>query len=163
VPPTFRIAADSDADFLLGMMQEYYVYDGHAFDRSRARAALLTFLREPSFGRAWLICDGEVAVGYIVLTFGYSLEYLGRDAFIDEFFLRESHPGRGWAGKPSTSSRSRPAQPASAPSIWKSCAPIPGRKMSTAAQATRTTSTTSCRSGSNAASPSPALVPLGAP
>lgn len=96
MPPTFRIAADSDADFLLGVMQEYYVYDGHAFDRSRARAALLTFLREPSFGRAWLICDGEVAVGYIVLTFGYSLEYLGRDAFIDEFFLRESHRGRGW-------------------------------------------------------------------
>jgi ribosomal protein S18 acetylase RimI-like enzyme len=96
VPPTFRVAADSDADFLLGMMQEYYAYDGHAFDRPRARAALLTFLRQPSFGRAWLVCDGEVAVGYIVLTFGYSLEYLGRDAFIDEFYLRPAHRGRGW-------------------------------------------------------------------
>jgi diamine N-acetyltransferase len=31
-----------------------------------------------------------------VLTFGYSLEYLGRDAFIDEFYLRESHRVRGW-------------------------------------------------------------------
>jgi GNAT superfamily N-acetyltransferase len=35
-------------------------------------------------------------VGYIILTLGYSLEYLGRDAFIDEFYLRESHRGRGW-------------------------------------------------------------------
>ena len=94
--PNFRIATDSDADLLLAMMREYYLYDGHAFDEPRARTALLNFLRDPAFGRAWLICDGDVPVGYIVLTFGYSLEYLGRDAFIDEFFLRESHRGRGW-------------------------------------------------------------------
>jgi diamine N-acetyltransferase len=97
--PNFRIAADPDVDLLLGMMREYYLYDGHAFDEPRARTALLSFLREPAFGRAWLICDGDVPVGYIVLTFGYSLEYLGRDAFIDEFFLRESHRGRGWGGQ----------------------------------------------------------------
>jgi GNAT superfamily N-acetyltransferase len=94
--PSFRVAADSDADLLLEMMREYYAFDGHAFERSRARAALLTFLREPSFGRAWLICEAEKPVGYMVLTFGYSLEYLGRDAFIDEFYLREAYRGRGW-------------------------------------------------------------------
>jgi len=77
-------------------MREYYAFDGHAFDESKARAALLTFLRDNSLGWAWLICDGEAAVGYIVLTLGYSLEFLGRDAFIDEFFLRESHRGHGW-------------------------------------------------------------------
>ena len=35
-------------------------------------------------------------VGYIVLCFGYSLEWLGRDAFVDEFYLREEYRGRGW-------------------------------------------------------------------
>ena len=94
--PTFRIATEADSDLLLVMMREYYAFDGHAYDEQRARVALLNFLREPSFGRAWLICDGDMAVGYIVLTFGYSLEYLGRDAFIDEFYLRESYRGRGW-------------------------------------------------------------------
>ncbi|MBV9610722.1 MAG: GNAT family N-acetyltransferase, partial [Acidobacteria bacterium] len=78
------------------MMREYYAFDGHAYDEPRARIALSNFLREPSFGHAWLICDVETAVGYIVLTLGYSLEYLGRDAFIDEFYLKESHRGRGW-------------------------------------------------------------------
>src|SRR4030095_13969582 len=97
--PAFRHATDADADLLLAMMREYYTYDGHAFDEPRARVALLTFLREPSFGRAWLICDQQTAVGYVVLTFGYSLEYLGRDAFIDELYLRESHRGRGWGRK----------------------------------------------------------------
>ncbi len=94
--PIFRLANEADTDLLLGMMREYYAYDGHAYDEPRARTALLNFLREPSFGRAWLICDQDTAVGYIVLTFGYSLEYLGRDAFIDEFFVRPSHRGRGW-------------------------------------------------------------------
>lgn len=94
--PSFRIAADSDANLLLEMMREYYAFDGHAFDEPRARVALMAFLRDSSFGRAWLICSAEVIVGYIVLTFGYSLEYLGRDAFIDEFFLREPYRGRGW-------------------------------------------------------------------
>jgi hypothetical protein len=60
---------------------------------------LLTFLGEPSYGPAWLVGDGEVPVGYILLTFGRCLEYLGRDGFIDQFFLRESHRGRGW-GRP---------------------------------------------------------------
>jgi GNAT superfamily N-acetyltransferase len=94
--PSFRLATENDAEFLLAMMREYYAYDGHAFDQARARVALLGFLCEPSFGRAWLICDDVTPVGYLVLTLGYSLEYLGRDAFIDEFYLRESHRGRGW-------------------------------------------------------------------
>lgn len=94
--PTFRIATEHDAECLLVMMREYYAFDGHAFQENRARKALVGFLCEPAFGRAWLICDQETPVGYMVLTFGYSLEYLGRDAFLDEFYIRESHRGRGW-------------------------------------------------------------------
>ena len=94
--PTFRLATEADAELLLGMMREYYAYDGHAYDEPRARMALMDFLRDQAFGRAWLICERDTPVGYVVLTFGYSLEYLGRDAFIDEFFLLPSHRGRGW-------------------------------------------------------------------
>jgi diamine N-acetyltransferase len=94
--PTFQVATDSDTDCLLDMMREYYRFDGHPFHEGQARRALLALLREPLFGRVWLVCDGDVAVGYVVLTFGYSLEFLGRDAFLDEFFLRPSHRGRGW-------------------------------------------------------------------
>jgi GNAT superfamily N-acetyltransferase len=96
MPPALRVAQESDADLLLQLMREYYAYDGHRFDRDRACAALLQFLRDPSLGRAWLIADGEDAVGYVVLTYGFSLEFHGRDAFIDEFYIRESHRGRGW-------------------------------------------------------------------
>jgi GNAT superfamily N-acetyltransferase len=59
-------------------------------------AALVGLLRDDSLGCIWLIQDGDAAVGYVVLTLGYSLELLGRDAFIDEFYLRETYRGRGW-------------------------------------------------------------------
>jgi len=97
--PNFRLATESDADILLEMMREYYAFDGHAFDEKRARQALLTFLGDLALGRAWLIADPSGPVGYVVLTFGYSLEYLGRDAFLDEFYIRRTHRGRGWGRK----------------------------------------------------------------
>ena len=97
--PSFRIGTDSDADLLLQLMREYYAFDRHPFDLERARVALTGLLRNPTLGRVWLVCEGETVVGYIVLTFGYSLELLGRDAFVDEFFLLESYRGKGWGRK----------------------------------------------------------------
>jgi ribosomal protein S18 acetylase RimI-like enzyme len=94
--PQFRLAVESDADALLEFMQAYYTFDGHGFDREKARVALTALLRDPKLGLAWLILDGDAAVGYIVLCIGYSLEWLGRDAFVDEFYLREEYRGRGW-------------------------------------------------------------------
>jgi ribosomal protein S18 acetylase RimI-like enzyme len=94
--PQYRLAVESDADILLDFMRAYYAFDGHGFDREKARIALTTLLCDANLGLAWLILDGEKIVGYIVLCFGYSLEWLGRDAFVDEFFLREEYRGRGW-------------------------------------------------------------------
>ena len=97
--PEFRLAVVSDTDVLLECMRAYYAFDGHGFDREKARVALTALLREAQLGRAWLILDGASPVGYIVLCFGYSLEWLGRDAFVDEFYLREEYRGRGWGRK----------------------------------------------------------------
>ncbi len=97
--PHFRLAVESDAELLLDFMREYYAFDGHGYDREKARAALIPLLDNINLGRAWLILDGATPVGYAVLCFGYSLEWLGRDAFVDELYLREEHRGRGWGQK----------------------------------------------------------------
>jgi diamine N-acetyltransferase len=97
--PQFRLAVESDAELLLEFMQAYYAFDGHGFDREKACAALLALLRDANLGHAWLILDGDAPVGYAVLCFGYSLEWLGRDAFVDELYLREEYRGRGWGRK----------------------------------------------------------------
>ena len=94
--PQFRVAVASDTDLLLDFMRDYYAFDGHGYDRGKARAALIPLLENSNFGRAWIILDEGSPVGYAILCFGYSLEWLGRDAFVDEIFLRESHRDRGW-------------------------------------------------------------------
>ena len=61
----------------------------------RSAATLVSFLAEPRYGRAWLIeVDGAVA-GYMVMCIGYSLEFGGRDAFVDEIYLQEPYRGQG--------------------------------------------------------------------
>jgi GNAT superfamily N-acetyltransferase len=94
--PTFKLLDHTDLDILLDLAREYYAFDGHTYDREVVRAALEGLMRKPAFGRIWLICDGELPVGYAILTIGYSIEYHGHDAFVDELYLRESHRGRGW-------------------------------------------------------------------
>ena len=94
--PQFRVADASQAELLLDFMWEFYAFNGHGYDRHKARAALIPLLENPTLGRAWIILDGHSPVGYAVICLGYSLEWLGRDAFIDEVYLRESYRGRGW-------------------------------------------------------------------
>jgi GNAT superfamily N-acetyltransferase len=93
--PEFKLAALSDIDTLIELMRELYLYDHLSFNEEVARAALPLILSNPLFGQVHLICLGEDVIGYLVLTFGFSLEYGGRDAFIDEFYLREKWRGRG--------------------------------------------------------------------
>jgi ribosomal protein S18 acetylase RimI-like enzyme len=80
---------------LLVLMQEYYAHDDLEFNRDAALAALGKLLAEEAFGCAWLIERDGRALGYIVLTFGYSLEFGGRDAFIDELYIQEAYRGCG--------------------------------------------------------------------
>jgi GNAT superfamily N-acetyltransferase len=95
VEPILSIAQPNDMDTLLEFVREYYAFDRHPYDRDAVRAALEGLLHDPGLGRVWLIRDGAIPIGYIVLTLGYSLEYRGRDAFIDELYIRERYRGRG--------------------------------------------------------------------
>ena len=97
--PTIRRATVDDTDTLLKMMSDYYAFDGHPYEENEARAALIGLLCEPRYGAVWLILDDAAPIGYAVLCLGYSLEYLGRDAFVDELYLVETHRRRGWGAQ----------------------------------------------------------------
>ncbi|MEW5856087.1 MAG: GNAT family N-acetyltransferase [Cyanobacteriota bacterium] len=91
----FKIAEKSDIEILVKFIGEFYEFEHLKFDESIVRTALANVLHDDSLGRVWLIQNGDEAIGYIVLTFGYSLEFRGRDAFIDELYIRESYRGQG--------------------------------------------------------------------
>ncbi len=91
----FRPADDSDIETLLAMMREFYAQDGLRFDEPAARRALHGLIHKSDLGCVFLILEeGEIA-GYAALTFGYSLEFHGRDAFVDEIYLRDEYRGKG--------------------------------------------------------------------
>jgi ribosomal protein S18 acetylase RimI-like enzyme len=91
----FQPTGVDDLSGLLDLMQAAYAHDGLEFDESVALAALEELLGDKSLGRIWLICLDSLVIGYIVLTFGYSLEFGGRDAFIDEFYIQKAYRSRG--------------------------------------------------------------------
>lgn len=93
--PAFRLAEPTDIGALVELMRQFNAIDAYPFDAQITQATLARFIADPPLGRLWLILAGEDAVGYLALTFGYSFEYHGRDAFIDELYLLPSHRGQG--------------------------------------------------------------------
>ena len=92
---SFRPALAVDAGALLAMMRELYEHERIRFDDGAARRALAQLLADDSCGVAHLILHGVETAGYLVITFGFSLEFGGRDAFVDELFVRDEFRGRG--------------------------------------------------------------------
>jgi diamine N-acetyltransferase len=92
---TFSDADRSNIETIVNFMREYYAYDHIPFDREAARSSMERLVSDHSLGRSWVIRFGDDAVGYCVLTLGYSLEFRGRTAFIDELFIKEGYRGKG--------------------------------------------------------------------
>ena len=91
----FRRVSVADLPALLDLQAAYYREDGYPFDASAARAAWTALLADEGLGAAWTAVAGDDVVGYLVVTFGFSLEYRGRDAFIDELYVTPGWRGAG--------------------------------------------------------------------
>jgi len=82
-------------DQVLNYVRAYHEYEGmHLPDEVRG-SAVRALLGESPLGRIWLIGAGEGPVGYVAACFGYSIEFGGRDAFVDELYIVPEHRGRG--------------------------------------------------------------------
>lgn len=97
MPIQFQLAGPEDLPALLIMMKELQADDPWSlpFDDAAAAKAADRLLRDPSLGRIWMIASGGETIGYIVMAFDYSLEYRGRGAWIDEFFVSRNYRGTG--------------------------------------------------------------------
>jgi GNAT superfamily N-acetyltransferase len=91
----FRPATPGDVDAVVALMADYYAQDGYTFIADEARAAARMLIDDPSLGRLWVARDEGAVVGYVAVALGFSFEYRGREAFVDELLIAESHRGRG--------------------------------------------------------------------
>ena len=92
---TMRQASLHDIEQLVALMSEFYAESGYPLGARRATAAFRELLGDERLGRAWLIEAGGAVAGYLVVTLGYSMEYGGLDAFIDDLFVRPAFRSTG--------------------------------------------------------------------
>jgi len=98
---TTRLATVDDLDDVTAMMRKFYAHFGYAFREPGASAApsqrdlIERFVTTPHLGSFWLIEVDGAPAGYAALTYGFSFEFGGRDAFVDELFVDEAVRGRG--------------------------------------------------------------------
>lgn len=88
-------AVMEDIPELLEMIRLFYEEDHHEFREGVIEHALGEILSESSWGRIYLIQSDEQLAGYFILTYNWSLEYGGRNIFIDEIFIKKKFRGRG--------------------------------------------------------------------
>jgi GNAT superfamily N-acetyltransferase len=91
----YRSARQADLPLLLELVQEFHEFEELPFDLSLDRTALDQIVMDPLLGRIWLIYESSNVIGYVIVTFGYSLEYRGREACVDELYLRPAYRRRG--------------------------------------------------------------------
>jgi diamine N-acetyltransferase len=96
---SFHSAGHADLPELLTMMKELQQEDPWSvpFEDAATVRTVAELLRDPSLGCIWIIRDEGEDVGYIVMTFDFSVEYRGRGAWVDELFVRRTHRSRGIA------------------------------------------------------------------
>jgi hypothetical protein len=92
----FEPARPDHADIIIGMMRALEEADPGTtpFDETQRRAIFDRFVRDSTYGKAWLICCDAQYVGYVVLTVSFSFEYRGYDAFIDELYIAKEYRKR---------------------------------------------------------------------
>lgn len=90
-----HLATTEDTDRVVALVAAYHAFEGIEQDDDTRRRAVEPLLAGSPHGAIWLIGPRRSPVGYIAISFGWSIELGGMDGVIDEFFMRQSVRGRG--------------------------------------------------------------------
>ena len=90
-----RAARVDDVPLLVELMREFYAESQYALDAERAETVFAQLLSDDRLGRVWIVEADRSAVGYVVLTFVFSMEYGGLNAVVDDLFIRPGYRHQG--------------------------------------------------------------------
>jgi len=93
-------ATADDEPALLASLAAFYAEEKLVFAPAEARTTLRQLLTTPALGQVFILLDrsdaARMPLGHIALTLGFSLEFHGRFALLDELYLAPSVRGRGY-------------------------------------------------------------------
>ncbi|MFC6638378.1 GNAT family N-acetyltransferase [Sulfitobacter sp. JBTF-M27] len=91
------LAKPEHLDKLTALCAAFHADEGIELSDEARRAGLAPLLEGLPYGVAYLIGPPRAPIGYIVVCFGWSVEFGGLDAIIDELYIRPGVRGRGIA------------------------------------------------------------------
>lgn len=92
---SLHLATPEDLPKLLPLVAAFHEHQQFNTTPEHQHAAILPLLEGSPHGAVWLIGPRRAPVGYVVVSFGWSMEYGGMDAIVDELFVRNAVRKRG--------------------------------------------------------------------
>lgn len=89
------LARPDDIDRVLSLTERYHTERGIVSDDDLRRRAVAPLLEGSPLGAIWLIGPSRAPLGYVLVTFGWSVAYGGPEGWVDEVFIRPSVRRRG--------------------------------------------------------------------
>lgn len=90
-----HLAKPDDLPRLLPLVAAFHAEEELQSSEEVRSEALTPLLDGSPHGAIYLIGPARAPIGYIIVTFGWSVEFGGLDGFIDEIYIRPGVRGRG--------------------------------------------------------------------
>ena len=93
------LAKPEDLDRLDSLVGACHQEIGHDMDAGHRRSGLQHALADSPHAAAYLIGPARAPVGYVMLSFGWSLERVGHHCTVEQIYVRSGVRGRGIASE----------------------------------------------------------------
>ena len=90
-----NLAKPEDIDRVIKLVADFHAEMGITQDDATRRAAIQPLLDGSHHGAIYLLGPARAPIGYVMISFGWSLEFAGLDGMIDEIYIRPGVRGRG--------------------------------------------------------------------
>ena len=96
---SLRQATLDDLALVLPRTRDLNAHEAISLEPAALEASLARLLGDPTLGGVWLIDRAGSVIGYAIVTFGYDLEFGGRDAVLTELWIDAEARGGGAGGE----------------------------------------------------------------
>lgn len=92
-----HLAKAEHLETLLPLVEAFHYEMALGTSAEQRHAGIAPLLEGGPLGAAYLLGPVRAPMGYVVVTFGWSVEFGGMDCFLDEIYIRPTIRGRGIA------------------------------------------------------------------
>ena len=94
-----ELAEPAQLEELLPLVAAYHAFEEVETSAEQRIQSVSKLLHDRNLGEIWLVRKVDGLIGYIAICYSYSIEFGGRDAFVDEFYKAAVERGKGTGGR----------------------------------------------------------------